>query len=125
MRKALFIRPLAGHFSWFCTMVCVLGVVGCMASATAGCRLYAPGEQPEVKTVSLRLRGGISDATVYIDDLYLGDLAFVQSRGVAMPPGKHRISVVRTGYFPWDKDLEVREGDPLVALDVQLVAIPD
>lgn len=116
------------HFtlqSRFCAMVCALGVVMFSATVTAGCRVYGPGEQPEVKTVSLRLRGAMSDATVYIDDLYLGDFAFVQARGVAMPPGKHRISVVRTGYFPWDKDLEVREGDPLVALDVQMVPIPE
>jgi len=75
--------------------------------------------------VSLRIQGAASDATVYIDDEYIGYFAYVQSRGVALPPGKHRITVEKAGYFPWDMLVEVKEGDPLIRLNAELKRIPD
>jgi len=80
-------------------------------------------EQPP--TTSLRVAGGPGDASVTVDDRYLGIFAYVASHGVAMPPGKHRITVEKTGFFPWDHLVEVREGDPPVQLDVKLVKVPD
>jgi hypothetical protein len=80
---------------------------------------------PPPRTVSLRVHGAASDATVHIDDLYLGAFSMVEARGVALPPGQHRITVEKSGYFPWDKLVEVREGDPLLKLDVKLQKIPD
>lgn len=76
-----------------------------------------------LKTVSLRVNGNVPDASVTIDDQYLGSLAYVTKRGVAMPPGKHRVTVEKPGYFPWDKEIEATEQP--VNLDVQLVPIPD
>ncbi len=76
-------------------------------------------------TVSLRMGGNAPDASVTIDDQYVGALAFVAKRGVAMPPGKHRITVEKPGFFPWDRLVEAREGDPPVRLEVELVKIPD
>lgn len=87
--------------------------------ATAGC------EPPPVKTVSLRMQGRPADASVTIDDQYVGALVVVQKRGVAMPPGRHRITVERRGYFPWDKLVEVREGDAPIHIDAVLTPIPD
>ena len=84
-----------------------------------GCAASAP------QTVSLRMAGNAPDASVTIDDTYIGALAFVAKRGVAMPPGTHRITVEKPGYFPWDKLVEAKEGDPPVRLDVDLVKIPD
>lgn len=83
----------------------------------------APPSPP--KTVSMRVKGGIPDATVHIDDMYIGSFSMVEGRGVALPPGKHRISVERSGYFPWDVVVVVEEGDPPVHLDVKLRRIPD
>lgn len=77
------------------------------------------------KTTSLRVAGTPPDASVTIDDRYLGALAYVQRRGVALPPGKHRITVEKSGYFPWDKLVEAHEGDPPVHLDITLTRIPD
>ena len=77
------------------------------------------------RTTSLRVAGAPLDATVTIDDRYLGAFAYVVKRGVALPPGKHRITVEKTGFFPWDRLVEVHEGDPLIRLDVALVRIPD
>ena len=47
------------------------------------------------------------------------------AHGVALPPGKHQITVEKTGFFPWDRMVEAHEGDPPIRLDVALVKIPD
>jgi hypothetical protein len=49
----------------------------------------------------------------------------VARQGIAMPPGKHRVTVEKPGYFPWDKVVEAKEGDGPMKLDVVLVALPD
>jgi hypothetical protein len=90
-------------------LLAVLALGGCAAN---------PG-----RTISLRVKGNVPDASVTIDDQYIGALAFVASRGVALPPGQHRITVERIGYFPWDRLVEA-EGDP-IHLDVTLTKIPD
>jgi hypothetical protein len=101
-------RPIAAA-----TMVVSVAIIG------AGCQLsaYAP------PTVSLRVRGNVADAQVTIDDIPVGALAFVAARGVALPPGRHRVTVERTGYFPWDTLVEAK-GDPIY-LQITLVPIPD
>ena len=85
--------------------------------------LAACGPGAQALTVSVRMRGSPPDATVTIDDRIVGRLDVVSARGVAVPPGKHRVSVERDGFFPWDKIVEA-EGAPLV-LDVQLQRVPD
>ena len=87
------------------------------ALASQGC-VQNPG-----RTVSLRVQGNVPDASVTIDDQYVGALAYVASRGVALPPGKHRITVERLGYFPWDRLVEA--DDDLIRLDVRMVKVPD
>ena len=62
-------------------------------------------------------------AAVTIDDQYIGTFAYVAAHGVAMPPGKHRVTVEKPGYFPWDRLVEAR--GPLVRLDVALVRVPE
>jgi hypothetical protein len=78
-----------------------------------------------VRTTSLRVKGAELDASVTVDDRPLGSLAYVSAHGVALPPGQHRVTVEKTGYFPWDKLVDAHDGDPPVVLDVQLVKIPD
>ncbi len=96
-----------------------LSTLAALSLLLAACVSAAP------KTTSLRLKGKDYEATVTVDDQYLGSFAYVLRKGVALPPGKHRITVQRLGYFPWDKLVEVREGDPPVNLPVELVKIPD
>lgn len=74
-------------------------------------------------TTSLRVKGGPPDASVTIDDQYLGALAYVAAHGVALPPGKHRITVTKAGFFPWDQVVEAKE-EP-IHLEVALTRIPD
>ncbi|WP_394829084.1 PEGA domain-containing protein [Pendulispora albinea] len=99
----------------------VLGMVGLLAAAgVGGC---AGGTPP--RTVSLRMHGQPETATVTVDEQWIGNLARVTRYGVALPPGRHRITVEAPGHFPWDRLVDVKEGDPPVQLDVALVAIPD
>ena len=74
-------------------------------------------------TVSLKVQGNIPDAQVTIDDIPIGALAYVAAHGVALPPGKHHVTVEKNGYFPWDAVL-VADDEP-IHIDVKLVPIPD
>ena len=90
-----------------------------LASILGGCA-GAP------QTTSLRVKGAPEapkDASVTIDDQYVGALAFVAARGVALPEGKHRITVEKAGYFPWDRVVEARHQP--IYLEVELTRIPD
>ncbi len=89
-----------------------------VAIAAAGCRA------PATPTTSLRLQGATGDASVTIDDQYVGALAYVARRGVALPRGTHRITVEKAGYFPWDRLVEAKDTTP-IQLDVVLTKIPD
>ncbi len=76
--------------------------------------------------VTMRLRAPRRtprDASVIIDEEYIGPLWYVAARGVRLPVGEHRISVEKEGYFPWDR-LVVSDRRPL-ELDVSLERIPD
>ncbi len=73
----------------------------------------------------MRMAGAPGNATVTIDDQFVGSLELVAARGVALPPGTHRVSVEAPGYFPFDRIVEAREGQGPVRVQVQLVPIPD
>jgi hypothetical protein len=97
-------------------------VLACAALAwVASCQVSLPHSR--LPTVSMRMQGTPPDATVTVDDQYVGPLAVVAARGVALPVGTHRISVEAQGYFPWDRIVEAK--DKPVTLAVALVAIPD
>jgi hypothetical protein len=102
---------LAGAFA--CGLVAALG---------GGCQPAQSAHQP---TVSFRIRGTPSSATVIIDEEALGTLDFVSAHGVALPPGVHHVTVKAAGYFPSDTAVDARLGSPPVALEVALVPVPD
>jgi hypothetical protein len=95
------------------------GVPLAIAAVTSSCAIM--GNTPP--TVSLRVQGNVGDAQVTIDDQPIGALAYVAAHGVALPPGKHRVTVEKVGYFPWDAVLEA--DDEPIHLDIKLVPIPD
>jgi hypothetical protein len=97
-----------------------LSTAAALLFVLSGCVL-----NPPPRTTSLHVGGTPRDASVTVDDQYLGALVFVASHGVALPPGRHRITVEKIGYFPWDKVVEANDGDPPVQLDVVLTKIPD
>ena len=82
---------------------------------------------PAPKTVSMRLvsSAGPKTASVTVDDIFVGTLDVVAARGVALPPGKHRVTIEAPGHLPWDKMIEAKEGETPLRLDVKLVPIPD
>jgi hypothetical protein len=89
-------------------------LVACQGAAT-----------PSAETVSFRLRGTPGDANVTIDDIQLGSVEYVATRGVALPKGVHHLIVVAPGYFPFDKELDAKAaGQPIVVV-VKLEPIPD
>jgi hypothetical protein len=85
----------------------------------------ACGPPAAPKTVSMRMAGGPPNASVTVDDVFVGTLDVVSKRGVALPPGTHRVSVEAPGHLPWDKLVEAKEGAGPVQLDVKLVPVPD
>jgi hypothetical protein len=91
-----------------------------LALAIAAC---GPGGTP--RTVSMRMTGSPPNASVTVDDQFVGTLELVATRGVALPPGTHHVTVEAAGFIPWDKVVEAREGDVPVKLEVRLVPVPD
>ncbi|MBI3203370.1 MAG: PEGA domain-containing protein [Myxococcales bacterium] len=63
------------------------------------------------------------DASVFIDEEYVGPLGFIAAHGVRLPVGEHRITVQKEGFFPWDR-LVVADREA-VRLDVDLEPVPD
>ncbi len=100
-------------------------ILPCLAFLTAlaasACQILT--RSPPEPTVSVRIKGNVPDAQVTIDDVPVGALAFVAARGVAVHRGTHRITVEKTGYFPWDSLIEAQSAPVLV--QVNLVPIPD
>jgi hypothetical protein len=82
-----------------------------------------PAERPAVSLSIERSSKSPRDAVVTIDEEYIGPLGYVAARGVRLPAGKHRISIEKPGYFPWDRLVEA--GTAPIKLDVELEPIPD
>lgn len=89
-------------------------------TASAAC-----GPPPPPKTISMRMVGSPPNASVTIDDVFVGRLDTVAARGVALPVGTHHVSVEAPGYLPWDEVVEAKEGAGPLRLEVRLVATPE
>jgi hypothetical protein len=63
------------------------------------------------------------NASVSIDETYIGPLGYVGAAGVRLPVGTHRITVEKDGYFPFD-ELVTADRDE-IRLVVKLERIPD
>jgi hypothetical protein len=103
----------------------LLGAIGFACALWLGA---CPGCAPHNlrPAVSLKLdyaKGTPADASVTIDEQYIGPLGYVAAHGVRLPLGEHRISVTKAGYFPWDRLVVAR--DETILLDVRLEPIPD
>lgn len=94
--------------------------------ALLSCALGACGIQARRAAVRLSLErhpDAPRDASVYIDEQFVGFLGVVAARGVRLPEGEHRITVQRDGFFPWDRLVE-SDREP-IRLKVELRPIPD
>ena len=63
------------------------------------------------------------DASVFIDEEYVGPLGYVAAHGVRLPVGEHRVTVQKDGFFPWDRLVVADRA--AVPLDVDLEPVPD
>jgi hypothetical protein len=63
------------------------------------------------------------DANVVVDEEYVGPLYLIAAQGLSLPVGKHRVTVTREGYFPWDRLVQA-DRTP-IELAVELVPIPE
>jgi len=103
----------------------LLGAIGfvwaLLLAACPGC--HTQGLRPAVSLKVDYAKKTPADASVTIDEQYIGPLGYVASHGVRLPLGEHRVSVTKAGYFPWDR-LIVAEDDP-IKLEVTLEPIPD
>jgi hypothetical protein len=95
-----------------------------LAPVLAACAVHSPDEMRRPR-VSLRMRGTPPDAAVIVDDETVGLLDFVAAHGVALPLGVHHVTVKANGYFPWDREVEAKEGSPPILLEVSLTPVPD
>ena len=113
----------AEHFTERLTpWLSLLGVVGFVIAI-----LFAWGCGPVPRAaVSLSMAYAAktpADASVTIDEQYIGPLGYVAAHGVRLPEGQHRISVTKTGFFHWDR--LVTAGTQPIKLEVVLEPIPD
>jgi hypothetical protein len=63
------------------------------------------------------------NASVSIDENYIGPLSIVAAHGVRLPVGTHRVTVEKDGYFPFDRLVTADRDD--ILLEVTLEPIPD
>lgn len=98
-----------------------------MRPALAALAVFAAacGPAKEPRTISLRMAGSPPNASVTIDDQFVGSLDVVAARGVALPPGQHRITVEAAGFFPFDTIVEAKESSGPVRVEAKLTPIPD
>jgi hypothetical protein len=93
-----------------------------VALAVAG---SACGPQP-IPAVTLKMQRTPEtpkNASVSIDEQYIGPLNVVASHGVRLPIGTHRITVEKDGYFPFDQLVTADRDD--IRLVVKLEPVPD
>jgi hypothetical protein len=97
-----------------------LAALGIALALASGC---VPQPRAAVSLRVVRQDKTPRDASVTIDEEYIGPLAYVAAHGVRLPVGEHRISIEREGYFPYD--VAVVAGRDAIRLEVKLVRIPD
>jgi hypothetical protein len=91
-----------------------------LIALVSGC---GPALTPAVSLKIQRTPETPRDASVMIDEEYIGPLGIVAARGVRVPIGEHRISIEKTGYFPYDQLIVSDRED--ILLKVKLEPIPD
>ncbi len=114
---ATFVRRLTPYVA----MLAAAALALCFILALTSCE--GAGARPAVSLSIERSAKSPRDAAVLIDEEYIGPLGYVAARGVKLPAGKHRITVEKPGYFPWDRLVEATTAP--IKLDVELEAIPD
>jgi PEGA domain-containing protein len=116
-RLSASLRWLTPYVAFLAAGVLALLLVLSLTSCQVG------AERPAVSLSLERSPKSPRDAAVTIDEEYIGPLGYVAARGVQLPAGKHRITIEKPGYFPWDRLVEA--GSAPIHFDVELEPIPD
>jgi hypothetical protein len=121
-------EPVSGVERWterVTPWLSLLGAIGFLCAillgACPGCATQ--GLRPAVSLKVDYAKKTPPDASVTIDEQYIGPLGYVAAHGVRIPLGEHRVSVTKAGYFPWDR--LITASDAPLHLDVALEPIPD
>jgi hypothetical protein len=114
---ATLVRRMTPYIALFAAAVLALLLILSLSSCDP------PSEHPGISLSLTRASKSPRDAAVTIDEEYIGPLGYVAARGVRLPVGKHRISIEKPGYFPWDRLVEA--GTAPIHLDIELEPIPD
>lgn len=96
----------------FIVLCLVVLVCACASHKTTSLRVVTPKEVPLY-------------AQVTIDDENIGSLRRVREHGVALPPGRHRITVEATGYLPFDIEVNAPNEGGLLHVQIQMIQIPN
>jgi hypothetical protein len=88
------------------------------AAALSGC-----GPPPTYAVHFQRASKTPANASVSVDEQYIGPLSYVAAHGIRVVAGEHRISIEKDGYFPYDQLVQAEDG--VIKLDVELIPIPD
>jgi PEGA domain len=83
-----------------------VGLAALLAIATAlGCATAIP-----YGAVGLRVDSNVPDATVWVDDVLVGNAADWARDGKHIRSGFHRIEIRHTGYYSFFQEVELPEG---------------
>jgi hypothetical protein len=113
-------KPSTVVTAWLAMGGTLAFVAAIVLALVSGC---GPALTPAVTLRMERAPSTPKDASVTIDEQYVGPLAVVAARGVRLPLGEHRISVEKNGYFPFDALVTSDRDD--VLLKVKLEPVPD
>ena len=66
-----------------------------------------------------------TDADVYVDGHYIGQVSALKDQGVELAPGVHRLEIRKPGRFPVQKTIEVDAATPaIVVVEAELLEDP-
>lgn len=98
----------------------VLLTLAVACGVVAGCTLSSRAVVP---VRMQRLAGTPRDAEVTVDEEYVGPLYLIAAQGLRLPVGRHRITVTKDGFFPWDRLVDADRST--IQLPVKLVRVPE
>ena len=95
------------------TFISIFGVLALLILITTGIFLYAQGYRLDFRQRTLTATGIIlakslpEGAQVYLD----GELTTATNSTLSgVKPGTYQVKIERDGYFPWEKNIEVKAG---------------
>ena len=98
-------------------LIGLLGGVSSFGCAHAGGGREAPASLLEISSE-------VTDADVWVDGQYVGQVAAVTGQ-LRLAPGVHRVEIRKSGHFPVQRTIRVeRQGGGAVLIEAELLADP-